>query len=223
MLHWGGETALHSSSTVASSTTAASCTLPSSSQLQRVHPRRRCVLWRRKDCTQAFLLAMSASTSEEEGQALLLTTAASTSEEEGQALLLTTVASTLSTALRLARRMVRLGQFHLPDLIRPGVRCSFSSLSTVVSYCNDCCELFSSDDQQFEQRLSRNRVLASWCQAPVQCFMSMRLPVTFDLVLNSCVLHGAPTACDVLPGFGVAHLTFVITRKSRHLVSRHCS
>ena len=51
--------------------------LPSSSQLQRVHLRRRCVLWRRKDCTQAFLF-----TTEEEGKAFFLT-------NEEQVLLLT--------------------------------------------------------------------------------------------------------------------------------------
>ena len=38
--------------------------------------------------TSPFLLTLSVSTSEEEGQALLLTTSASTSEEEGQAFLL---------------------------------------------------------------------------------------------------------------------------------------
>ena len=57
------------------------CTLHSSSQLQRVHLRRRCVLRRRKDCTQAFLLTMLVSTSEE-GQAYLLTTAACTSSQQ---------------------------------------------------------------------------------------------------------------------------------------------
>ena len=40
--------------------------------------------------------------------------------------------------LRLARRTVRSGEFHLLDLIRPGARCSFSSWSTVVSCCDDC-------------------------------------------------------------------------------------
>ena len=63
--------------------------LPSSSQLQRVHLRRRCVLRRRKDCTQAFLFTTSACTSEEEGKAFFLTKSASSSEEEEQVLLLT--------------------------------------------------------------------------------------------------------------------------------------
>ena len=58
--------------------------LPSSSQLQRVHLRRRCVLRRRKDCTQAFLFTTSACTSEEEGKAFFLTKSASSSEEEEQ-------------------------------------------------------------------------------------------------------------------------------------------
>ena len=57
---------------------------PSSSQLPRVHLRRRCVLRRRKDCTQAFLFTTSARTSEEEGKAFFLTKSASSSEEEEQ-------------------------------------------------------------------------------------------------------------------------------------------
>ena len=52
--------------------------LPSSSQLQREHLRRRYVLRRRKDCTQAFLFTTSACTLEEEGQAFFLTMSVST-------------------------------------------------------------------------------------------------------------------------------------------------
>ena len=71
--------------------------LPSSSQLPRVHLRRRCVLRRRKDCTQAFLFTTSACTSEEEGKAFFLTKWASSSEEEGQVLLLAMSVSTCSS------------------------------------------------------------------------------------------------------------------------------
>ena len=71
--------------------------LPSSSQLPRVHLRRRCVFRRRKDCTQAFLFTTSACTSEEEGKAFFLTKWASSSEEEGQVLLLAMSVSTCSS------------------------------------------------------------------------------------------------------------------------------